>query len=212
MREFTFNRDTKETKISIKINLDGSGKNKIDTGIAFFDHMLQQISTHSLIDLELRCDGDLKVDMHHTVEDVGIALGESIKNALGDKKGITRFAHSYVSFDETLTRSVIDLCNRPYFIWNVKTSLEKVGEMDQELFSEFFKSLVTESRMNCHIETLYGKNNHHIIESCFKSFAISLKKAISIDPKKKYIPSSKVKLWKKNSLGLLTVNLEKFDQ
>ena len=194
MREFTFNRDTKETKISIKINLDGSGTNKIDTGISFFDHMLQQISTHSLIDLELKCDGDLKVDMHHTVEDVGIALGESIKNALGDKKGITRFAHSYVSFDETLTRSVIDLCNRPYFIWNVKTSLEKVGEMDQELFSEFFKSIVTESRMNCHIETLYGKNNHHIIESCFKSFAISLKKAISIDPRKTNIPSSKGKL------------------
>ena len=194
MREFTFNRDTKETKISIKINLDGYGKNKIDTGIPFFDHMLQQISTHSLIDLELRCDGDLKVDMHHTVEDVGIALGESIKKALGDKKGITRFAHSYVSFDVTLTRSVIDLCNRPYFIWNVKTSLEKVGEMDQELFSEFFKSIVTESRMNCHIETLYGENNHHIIESCFKSFAISLKKAISIDPKKKDIPSSKGKL------------------
>ena len=194
MREFTFNRDTKETKISIKINLDGSGTNKIDTGIAFFDHMLQQISTHSLIDLELKCDGDLKVDMHHTVEDVGIALGESIKNALGDKKGITRFAHSYVSFDETLTRSVIDLCNRPYFIWNVKTSLEKVGEMDQELFSEFFKSIVTESRMNCHIETLYGKNNHHIIESCFKSFALSLKKAISVDPRKTSIPSSKGKL------------------
>jgi|TARA_Y100000992_G_scaffold219318_1_gene151849 imidazoleglycerol-phosphate dehydratase len=194
MREFTFNRDTKETKISLKINLDGSGVNKIDTGIAFFDHMLQQISTHSLIDLELKCNGDLKVDMHHTVEDVGIALGESIKNALGDKKGITRFSHSYVSFDDTLTRSVIDLCNRPYFIWNVKTSLEKVGEMDQELFSEFFKSIVTESRMNCHIETLYGKNNHHIIESCFKSFAISLKKAISIDPKKNKIPSSKGKL------------------
>ena len=194
MREFTFNRDTKETKISIKINLDGSGKNKIDTGIAFFDHMLQQISTHSLIDLELRCDGDLKVDMHHTVEDVGIALGESIKNALGDKKGITRFAHSYVSFDETLTRSVIDLCNRPYFIWNVKVSLEKVGEMEQELFSEFFKSIVTESRMNCHIETLYGKNNHHIIESCFKSFALSLKKAITIDPNNTNIPSSKGKL------------------
>ena len=194
MREFTFNRDTKETKISIKINLDGSGLNKIDTGIAFFDHMLQQISTHSLIDLNLKCDGDLKVDMHHTVEDVGIALGESIKNALGDKKGIIRFAHSYVSFDETLTRSVIDLCNRPYFIWNVKTSLEKVGDMEQELFSEFFKSIVTESRMNCHIETLYGKNNHHIIESCFKSFALSLKKAISIDPKNINIPSSKGKL------------------
>ena len=194
MREFTFNRDTKETKISLKLNLDGSGVNKIDTGIAFFDHMLQQISTHSLIDIELKCDGDLKVDMHHTVEDVGIALGESIKNALGDKKAITRFAYSYVSFDETLTRSVLDLCNRPYFIWNVKTSLEKVGEMDQELFSEFFKSIVTESRMNCHIETLYGKNNHHIIESCFKSFALSLKKAISIDPRKTNIPSSKGKL------------------
>ena len=192
MREFTFNRDTKETKISIKINLDGSGVNKIDTGIAFFDHMLQQISTHSLVDLEIKCDGDLKVDMHHTVEDVGIALGESIKNALGDKKGITRFGYSYVSFDETLTRSVIDLCNRPYFIWNVKTSLEKVGEMDQELFSEFFKSIVTESRMNCHIETLYGENNHHKVESCFKGLARSLRAALEIDPKnKKVVPSTK---------------------
>ena len=194
MREFTYKRDTKETKISISLNLDGSGQNSIDTGIAFFDHMLQQISTHGLIDLQVKCNGDLKVDMHHTVEDVGIAIGECISKSLGDKKGITRFGYSYVSFDETLTRSVIDLCNRPYFIWNVKTSLEKVGEMDQELFSEFFKSIVTESRMNCHIETLYGKNNHHIIESCFKSFAISLKKAISIDPRKTNIPSSKGKL------------------
>jgi imidazoleglycerol-phosphate dehydratase len=156
--------------------------------------MLQQISTHGLIDLDINCDGDLKVDMHHTVEDVGIALGECIKNALGDKKGITRFANSYVTFDETLTRTAMDLCNRPYFIWNVKTTLEKVGDMEQELFPEFFKSLVTESRMNCHIETLYGDNNHHIIESCFKSFALSLKKAISIDPRKKGIPSSKGKL------------------
>jgi imidazoleglycerol-phosphate dehydratase len=194
MRQFTFNRDTKETKISISINLDGVGKSNIDTGIAFFDHMLQQISTHGLIDLDIKCDGDLKVDMHHTVEDVGIALGECIKNALGDKKGITRFANSYVTFDETLTRTAMDLCNRPYFIWNVKTTLEKVGDMEQELFPEFFKSLVTESRMNCHIETLYGDNNHHIIESCFKSFALSLKKAISIDPRKKGIPSSKGKL------------------
>ena len=194
MREFTYNRDTKETKISISLNLDGSGQHSINTGIAFFDHMLQQISTHGLVDLQVKCEGDLKVDMHHTVEDVGIAMGECIKKALGDKKGITRFAYSYVSFDETLTRSVLDLCNRPYFIWNVKTSLEKVGEMDQELFSEFFKSIVTESRMNCHIETLYGKNNHHIIESCFKSFALSLKKAISIDPRKINIPSSKGKL------------------
>jgi len=194
MRKGKVERNTKETKISCEINLDGAGQSKISTQIGFFDHMLELLSHHSLIDIDLKCEGDLKVDMHHTVEDVGIALGESIKNALGDKKGITRFAYSYVSFDETLTRSVIDLCNRPYFIWNVKTSLEKVGEMDQELFSEFFKSIVTESRMNCHIETLYGKNNHHIIESCFKSFALSLKKAISIDPRKTNIPSSKGKL------------------
>ena len=194
MRKGKVERNTKETKISCEVNLDGTGQSKISTQIGFFDHMLELLSHHSLIDIDLKCDVDLKVDMHHTVEDVGIALGESIKNALGDKKGITRFAYSYVSFDETLTRSVMDLCNRPYFIWNVKISLEKVGDMDQELFSEFFKSIVTESRMNCHIETLYGKNNHHIIESCFKSFALSLKKAISIDPRKTNIPSSKGKL------------------
>ena len=194
MREFTSNRETKETEISISLNLDGSGKHNIHTGIAFFDHMLQQISTHALVDLEIRCDGDLKVDMHHTVEDVGLALGDSINNALGDKKGITRFANSYVAFDETLTRTAMDLCNRPYFIWNVKTTLDKVGDMEQELFPEFFKSLITEARMNCHIETLYGDNNHHIIESCFKSFALSLKKAVTIDPRKKNIPSSKGKL------------------
>ena len=194
MREFTSNRETKETKISISLNLDGSGKHNIHTGIAFFDHMLQQISTHALVDLEIKCDGDLKVDMHHTVEDVGLALGDSINKALGDKKGITRFANSYVTFDETLTRTAMDLCNRPYFIWNVKTTLDKVGDMEQELFPEFFKSLITEARMNSHIETLYGDNNHHIIESCFKSFALSLKKAVTIDPRKKNIPSSKGKL------------------
>ena len=194
MREFTSNRETKETKISISLNLDGSGKHNIYTGIAFFDHMLQQISTHALVDLKIKCDGDLKVDMHHTVEDVGLALGDSINKALGDKKGITRFANSYVTFDETLTRTAMDLCNRPYFIWNVKTTLDKVGDMEQELFPEFFKSLITEARMNCHIETLYGDNNHHIIESCFKSFALSLKKAVTIDPRKKNIPSSKGKL------------------
>ena len=194
MREFTSNRETKETKISISLNLDGSGKHNIHTGIAFFDHMLQQISTHALVDLEIKCNGDLKVDMHHTVEDVGLALGDSINKALGDKKGITRFAYSYVTFDETLTRTAMDLCNRPYFIWNVKTTLDKVGDMEQELFPEFFKSLITEARMNCHIETLYGDNNHHIIESCFKSFALSLKKAVTIDPRKKNIPSSKGKL------------------
>ena len=194
MREFNLNRETKETKISVSLNLDGSGSHNINTGIPFFDHMLQQISTHGLIDLNIICDGDLKVDMHHTVEDIGIAMGECINNALGDKKGITRFANSYVTFDETLTRTALDLCNRPYFIWNVKTTLEKVGEMDIELFPEFFKSLVTEARINCHIETLYGDNNHHIIESCFKSFALAFKQSVYIDPRKKNIPSSKGKL------------------
>ena len=138
MREFTYNRDTKETKISISLNLDGSGQHSINTGIAFFDHMLQQISTHGLIDLQVKCDGDLKVDMHHTVEDVGIAMGECINKALGDKKGITRFAHSYVTFDECLTRTAMDLCNRPYFIWNVKNTLEKVGEAMKLDGKEFF--------------------------------------------------------------------------
>jgi len=194
MREYKFNRETKETKINVSVNLDGTGQSAIKTGIAFFDHMLQQISTHGLIDLQINCDGDLDVDMHHTVEDVGLALGECIKNALGDKKGITRFAHAYVSFDETLSRTVIDQCNRPYFIWRVKNTLEKVGEMDQELFPEFFKSLVTEARMNCHIENLYGDNTHHIIESCFKSFALALRQSVAIDPKKNDIPSSKGKL------------------
>ena len=194
IRESIVKRKPNEVEVYIKINIDGEGKYKIDTGIPFFNHMLEQLAKHGLFDIEISAKGDTEVDFHHTVEDVGIALGEGIKNALGDKKGITRFAYSYVSFDETLTRSVIDLCNRPYFIWNVKTSLEKVGDMDQELFSEFFKSIVTETRMNCHIETLYGKNNHHIIESCFKSFALSLKKAISIDPRKTNIPSSKGKL------------------
>lgn len=194
MREYKFNRETKETKINVSVNLDGTGQSAIKTGISFFDHMLQQISTHGLIDLQINCDGDLDVDMHHTVEDVGLALGECLKNALGDKKGITRFAHAYVSFDETLSRTVIDQCNRPYFIWRVKNTLEKVGEMDQELFPEFFKSLVTEARMNCHIENLYGDNNHHIIESCFKSFALALRQSVAIDPKKNDIPSSKGKL------------------
>ena len=192
MREFSYNRDTKETKISISLNLDGSGQNAIDTGISFFDHMLQQISTHGLIDLQVKCEGDLKVDMHHTVEDVGIAMGEWINKALGDKKGITRFAHSYVTFDECLTRTAMDLCNRPYFIWNVKNTLEKVGDMDQELFPEFFKSIVMESRMNCHIENLYGDNSHHIIESCFKGLARSLRQALEIDKRiKNKIPSTK---------------------
>ena len=191
MREFSINRKTKETDISVIIKLDGSGKSKISTKIPFFDHMLEQISTHSLIDIELACEGDIEIDFHHTIEDVGLVLGQAIRESLADKRGIKRFANSYVAFDETCTRTVIDLCNRPFFIWNVSTSLDKVGDIDVELFPEFFKSLISEAKINCHIETLYGTNNHHIIESCFKSFSLALKEAISIDPRKKTIPSSK---------------------
>jgi len=191
MRKYLLNRKTKETDISININIDGSGKSNISTKIPFFDHMLEQISTHSLVDLDINCDGDLDIDYHHTVEDVGLVLGQAIKESLGDKKGIKRFSNAYVAFDETCTRTVLDLCNRPFFIWNVKTSLEKVGDIDTELFPEFFKSLTTEAKMNCHIETLYGNNNHHIIESCFKSFALALKEATEIDQRKTSVPSSK---------------------
>ena len=162
-RTATYSRTTKETEINVSLTIDGSGKTNISTGLPFFDHMLDQLGRHSGFDLTVQADGDLEIDAHHTVEDVGIAMGECINKALGDKKGITRFAHSYVTFDECLTRTAMDLCNRPYFIWNVKNTLEKVGDMDQELFPEFFKSIVTESRMNCHIENLYGDNNHHII-------------------------------------------------
>ena len=192
MREFTFNRDTKETKISIKINLDGSGVNKIDTGIAFFDHMLQQISTHSLIDIDLKCEGDTNVDLHHSVEDTAYAIALAINKALDDKKGINRYGFSYVPMDECLSRCVIDLSGRPELVWNVNLGLKKIGEMDTELFHEFFKAFSNESKCNLHIENLYGKNNHHIIESCFKAFAKSLRFAVEIDNRRKdIIPSSK---------------------
>ncbi|MDC1316141.1 imidazoleglycerol-phosphate dehydratase HisB [Alphaproteobacteria bacterium] len=191
MRKISIDRKTKETEISLNIDLDGSGKGKIDTKIPFFDHMLDQISTHSLIDLSIKCRGDIIVDFHHTIEDVGLTLGQGIREALGDKMGIKRFASSYVAFDETCTRTVMDLCNRPFFIWRANTTLKQVGGIDTELFPEFFKSLVNEAKMNCHIENLYGDNNHHIIESCFKSFALALREAIDIDLRKKTIPSSK---------------------
>ena len=191
MRKISIDRKTKETKISLNINLDGSGKSEISTKIPFFDHMLEQIATHGLIDLSIKCDGDIEVDYHHTIEDVGLTIGQAIREALGDKRGIKRFSNSYVAFDETCTRTVIDLCNRPFFIWKTGTTLEQVGSIDVELFSEFFKSLVNEAKMNCHIENIYGENNHHIIESCFKSFALALRSAIEVDPRKKTIPSSK---------------------
>jgi len=192
MRKYQIKRKTKETDIICDINLDGIGIAKINTGIGFFDHMLEIFSHHSLIDLYLKAEGDKNVDLHHTVEDTGYAIAQAILNALNEKKGIKRYGFFYVPMDECLTRCVIDFSGRPEFLWNVNLSLKKIGEMDTELFHEFFKAFANESKCNLHIENLYGKNNHHIIESCFKAFAKSVRIAIEIDERiKNTIPSSK---------------------
>jgi imidazoleglycerol-phosphate dehydratase len=189
-RQSEITRTTKETKISVKLNLDGNGFYKVSTGIGFFDHMLEQLSHHSLIDLEISAIGDLHIDFHHTVEDCGIAIGEAIKIALGDKKGIARFGHAYVPMDETLSRCVLDLSGRAYPIFNVKFIRDKVGDMDCELFREFFFAIAQAIGCNLHLENLYGINNHHIIESCFKAFARSLRIATTIDDRKKFAINS----------------------
>tara|TARA_Y100000590_G_scaffold150157_1_gene172427 strand:+ start:3320 stop:3907 length:588 start_codon:yes stop_codon:yes gene_type:complete len=192
MRKSKVSRKTKETSINCEVNIDGVGKNKISTNIGFFDHMLDIFSTHSFIDLKIKAKGDLKVDLHHTVEDCGYVLGEAIKKALKNKKGIRRYGYFYVPMDECLSRCVIDFSGRNEFIWRVKLSLKKLGEMESELFEEFFKAFAKSAEVNLHIENLYGKNNHHIIESCFKAFARSIKNAIEIDKRNKHkIPSSK---------------------
>ena len=192
MRKAQIKRNTKETKISCSVNLDGKGNSKISTGIGFFDHMLEIVSHHSLIDINLKAIGDTHVDMHHTVEDVGYVISKSISKALGSKRGIKRYGFYYIPMDESLSRCVLDFSGRPELVWKVKLGLKKIGEMDTELFHEFFKAFVNESKCNLHLENLYGKNNHHIIESCFKAFARSLRKSIEIDKKiKNIIPSSK---------------------
>lgn len=185
MRKAEVNRNTKETKIKVEVNLEGTGQYKINTGIGFFNHMLEQLSHHSLIDINLEAIGDLHIDFHHTVEDCAIALGDCIKQALGEKIGITRFGHSYVPMDETLTRCVLDLSGRSYPIFNVNFLRDKIGEIDTELFREFFFAIANAIGCNLHLENLYGTNNHHIIESCFKAFARSLRQAITIDDRKK---------------------------
>ncbi len=183
-RTAQINRDTHETKINIELNLDGSGQCDIKTGLAFFDHMLDQIGKHALFDLTLHCDGDLEIDAHHTVEDCGLALGQAIKDALGDKMGIRRFGHAYVPMDECLSRVALDLSNRPYCVWNVKFTLDRLGEnMETELFGHFFESLAQNAGITLHCDNLYGENNHHIIESVFKGFARALKMAVEHDPK-----------------------------
>ena len=192
MRKGIIERNIKETKISCSINLDGSGKANVSTGIGFFDHMLELFVHHSLIDMDLKTDGDINVDLHHSVEDTAYAIAQATNKALGEKKGINRYGFFYVPMDECLSRCVIDFSGRPEFVWRVKLGLEKIGEMDTELFIEFFKAFTNESKCNLHIENLYGQNNHHIIESCFKAFAKSYRIAVDIDQRRKnQIPSSK---------------------
>jgi imidazoleglycerol-phosphate dehydratase len=181
MRIVKVNRKTKETSIEAEINLDGKGIFKIDTGIGFLNHMLEQLSKHSLVDINLRSKGDLHIDLHHTTEDSGIVLGEAIAKALGDKRGIKRYAHAYIPMDETLTRVSLDISNRPYLIWNVKLKVEKLGEMDTELFKEWFQAFSQSAGVTLHIENIYGDNSHHIIESCFKGLARALRLALEKD-------------------------------
>ena len=192
MRTAKVNRKTKETNISCEINIDGSGQNEISTGIGFFDHMLEIFSNHSLIDLNLKADGDTHVDFHHTVEDTAYVIAEAINKSIGEKRGINRYGFFYITMDESLSRTVIDFSGRPELVWKVSLGLKKVGEMDTELFQEFFKAFCNESKCNLHIENFYGDNNHHIIESCFKSFARSVRYALTVDERiKNIIPSSK---------------------
>ena len=192
MRKNSIKRNTKETQISCSINLDGIGQTKISTGIGFFNHMLEIFSHHSLLDLELNVKGDIHVDLHHTVEDTAYVIAQGITKSLGDKKGINRFGFFYVPMDECLSRCVIDFSGRPELVWKVNLGLEKIGEMDTELFHEFFKAFTNEAKCNLHIENLYGLNNHHVIESCFKCFARSIRMAINVDKRIEHlIPSSK---------------------
>ena len=191
-RKAKITRKTKETTISVDLNIDGKGKYKIDTGIGFLNHMLEQLSRHSLIDIKLKAKGDTHIDLHHTTEDTGIAIGECIKKALKKSVGIKRYGHALIPMDETLTRVAIDVSNRPYLIWKVKLKVEKLGKMDTELFKEWFQAFSQAAGITLHVENIYGDNSHHIIESCFKGLARSLRSALEVDPKnKKTIPSTK---------------------
>ena len=185
-------RKTRETRITARVNLDGSGKYSVKTGIGFLDHMLDLLARHSRIDIAVKAKGDLHIDHHHTTEDVGIALGQALKQALGDMKGITRYADVHLPMDETLTRVALDASNRPYLIWKVKFSKPKLGEMDSELFKEWFQAFVQSAGVTLHVENLYGENNHHIVESCYKGLARSLRQAVALDPRaRSAVPSTK---------------------
>ncbi len=190
-RTATISRTTNETSISVTLNVDGSGQGRVDTGVQFLDHMLQLFARHGLFDLEVSCRGDLGVDAHHSVEDIGICLGLAFEQALGDKKGLVRFSHAYFPMDETLVRVVADLSGRPFLVYNVKTERERVGKLDSELVEEFWRAVVSHGRMNLHIELLYGRNTHHIFEAVFKAAARALCLATRVDERVQGVPSTK---------------------
>jgi len=191
-RTATVRRETKETAIEARVDLDGSGTYDVDTGIGFLDHMLEQLSRHSLIDLTVRARGDLHIDFHHTTEDSGIVIGEAVAEALGDLKGITRYGAATIPMDETLSRVTLDVSRRPYLIWRVEFTQPKLGDFDTELFKEWFQAFAQAAGITLHVEVIYGDNNHHKIESCFKALARALRQAIEIDPRKAdAIPSTK---------------------
>jgi imidazoleglycerol-phosphate dehydratase len=192
MREASVERKTRETRIEVSVNLDGTGQYDVSTGIGFLDHMLEQLARHSLIDLKVRAEGDLHIDYHHTNEDTGIAVGEAVSQALGDRAGITRYGAATIPMDETLTRVSLDASNRPYLIWKVKFTRPKLGDMDTELFKEWFQAFAQAAGVTLHIETVYGANSHHIAESCFKGLARSLRQAIELDARRTGdVPSTK---------------------
>jgi imidazoleglycerol-phosphate dehydratase len=192
MREATVERATKETRIKVTVNLDGTGSYAVSTGVGFLDHMLEQLSRHSLIDLKVEAEGDLHIDFHHTTEDVAICIGEAVAKALGERKGITRYGSAVIPMDETLTEVAIDLSNRPYLIWKVAFTKPKLGDMDTELFKEWFQAFSQSAGATLHVWNKYGENNHHIVESCYKGLARALRQAIEIDVRKAdAIPSTK---------------------
>jgi len=197
MRKASIERKTTETEIAASVVLDGPGAYDVKTGVGFLDHMLEQLARHSLIDIKLRAKGDLHIDFHHTTEDSGIALGQAVAKALGDRKGIRRYASLHLPMDEAMTRAAIDVSGRPFLVWKVDFSRPKIGDFDTELVREWFQAFAMNAGITLHVETLYGDNNHHIAESCFKALARCLREAIEIDPRQKdRIPSTKGSLSK----------------
>jgi imidazoleglycerol-phosphate dehydratase len=190
-RTATINRTTSETDITVSLDLDGSGQSNVQTGVQFLDHMLSLFAKHGIFDLQIRCKGDLGVDAHHSVEDIGICMGLALEKALGDKKGLVRFAHAYFPMDETLARVTVDLSGRPYLVYRVEVKRDRVGGLDSDLVEEFWKAAVSHGRMNIHIELIYGRNTHHIFEAVFKAAARALCLATRTDPRIEGVPSTK---------------------